>query len=46
MLGKMGLFGGMSGCFGAVVGVPRVGDGGITVLSGGLVGMMQKNRRA
>ena len=34
--------GGMSGCFGAVVGAPRVGEGEITLPSGGLVGRIQK----
>ena len=34
--------GGMSGCFGAVVGAPRVGEGKITLPSGGLVGRIQK----
>ena len=42
MLGKMGQFGGISGCFGAVVGAPRVGEGEITLPSGGLVGRIQK----
>ena len=41
-LGRWVNLGGMSGCFGAVVGAPRVGVGEITLPSGGLVGRIQK----
>ena len=34
--------GGMSGCFWAMVGAPRVGEGEIILPSGGLVGRIQK----
>ena len=42
VVGKWVNLGGMSGCFGAVVGATRVGEGEITLPSGGLVGRILK----